>query len=817
MTTIKACRGALAAGNRKEYDRLKRSLPGFCFMADHFEPNRGSKGTLPEGTWRLQSAAVLNGLVMLDVDHVEDPRGLFERMPQHLFDDATSRTAVMLVHVTPSGEGLRVVFQADEERGDIAANQQYMATVLGVQRDESCCNADRLSFAVDKESILFINEKIFDYDNKEFDEKFGGLYRGVSNQGHRTTGTVLRTTGTVLLCNGALHSENRPQDALPQDALPQDAPAQEAANPAQEDSQEDAPTYAGREVRDIALAYLERYGAPAVGGRHKYLLQLAARLRPLVENSAAALKRVAYGLPFVQDMVREGGTAEVERAIADATTQRGGYSIGPAMQAVLEGLGIKADSALKRADDDSNRQLADANREFWRRLEGHVGEPYATAVTEIADENRLGAIFASGTMFCTLMTRCTYEHYDGRRHRMNPQTYIIGKPASGKSFADELNKAVMAAMKAADAAGRDAERRYKEAQKERATSTKAQKGEPLKKPDVMIRYLPTNTSNSTFFTRLEQAREVVGGEVLPLHLYMFDTELEASVKAQGGGAWIGKHDMELKAFHNEETGVDFKNMDSANGTMDVYWNTVTTGTKVALAKKITLRNVNDGYCSRLAIFPMVSSRGEMIAKGSAANVTRRDTALKEWGYFFDAQKGELNISRLIDHVYSLCQHSADVVRETGDDVLDYLRKRAVFYATWFTVPQIVARIRGKYHTRGKERVPYTLDDIEVTDDDLILASVIYDAVIFYQDHFFGQMLQDSWENGAKEFVPRTRHTRTDEDYGRLPEEFTVNDIEQCCSIEHDAAHKRAQRWCHAGYTQRVKKGTYRKVVKTINY
>ena len=66
--------------------------------------------------------------------------------------------------------------------------------------------------------------------------------------------------------------------------------------------------------------------------------------------------------------------------------------------------------------------------------------------------------------------------------------------------------------------------------------------------------------------------------------------------------------------------------------------------------------------------------------------------------------------------------------------MDYLRKRAVFYATWFVVPQIVARLRGQ---EGK-----TLQDVEVSDDDLRLSTIIYDAVLYYQDKFFGQMLQD---------------------------------------------------------------------------
>ena len=42
---------------------------------------------------------------------------------------------------------------------------------------------------------------------------------------------------------------------------------------------------------------------------------------------------------------------------------------------------------------------------------------------------------------------------------------------------------------------------------------------------------------------LKWAKEIVDGEVMPMHLYMFDSELDSSITAQSGGAWIGKHDL----------------------------------------------------------------------------------------------------------------------------------------------------------------------------------------------------------------------------------------------------------------------------------
>ena len=44
---------------------------------------KGKAGKFREDTWRLQSAAVLTGLVMLDYDHIEFPaRDFMERIPR---------------------------------------------------------------------------------------------------------------------------------------------------------------------------------------------------------------------------------------------------------------------------------------------------------------------------------------------------------------------------------------------------------------------------------------------------------------------------------------------------------------------------------------------------------------------------------------------------------------------------------------------------------------------------------------------------------------------------------------------------------------
>jgi hypothetical protein len=387
---------------------------------------------------------------------------------------------------------------------------------------------------------------------------------------------------------------------------------------------------------------------------------------------------------------------------------------------------------------------------------------------------------------------------------MNPQVLIIGHPASGKSFAKELDDQIMCSMRAQDEEVRAQETRYKQEQKKRGTSSKAQKQDALTEPEGMIRYLPTKTSNNIFFRRLKRAKELIDGDIVPLHLYMFDSELDSSISAQSGGAWIGKHDLELKAFHNELSGVDYANGDSINDILPVYWNSVTTGTAVSLHKKFTLRNINDGLCSRVAIFLMERANFQMVGKKVVD--WKNNEALKTWGFKFEQLKGQLPLERLTDHVYDLCELSAHEAEAAGDLVLDYLRKRAVFYATWFTVPRIVARQYDAFKKTG---------ELDITDDDLKFATLMYDAVIWFQDYFFGQMLQDSWDNAEREYVPRKKNSKNADAYRSLPEMFTTMDVQKVLDIEQKAANKQCQRWLTHGFVERIKQGKYKKIFKEI--
>ena len=75
-----------ACGRLAEAKNMKDSLPGCLYQTKEVLVSKGEKKYNKDrmGRWRLQSQCVLNGLVMCDFDHVENPRERFYEVVKKL-------------------------------------------------------------------------------------------------------------------------------------------------------------------------------------------------------------------------------------------------------------------------------------------------------------------------------------------------------------------------------------------------------------------------------------------------------------------------------------------------------------------------------------------------------------------------------------------------------------------------------------------------------------------------------------------------------------------------------------------------------------
>ena len=119
---------------------------------------------------RLNADAIPSGLSMYDIDHLPNPREYWVEKSQELSVKNVLRF-VVLAHVTPSTEGLRLFFIIPDGM-DLVSAQKWMSEQLGdANYDQSVKDLARSSFVVPEEYIIYIDE----------DKLFADNCRGVSH------------------------------------------------------------------------------------------------------------------------------------------------------------------------------------------------------------------------------------------------------------------------------------------------------------------------------------------------------------------------------------------------------------------------------------------------------------------------------------------------------------------------------------------------------------------------------------------------------------------------------------------------------------
>ena len=721
---------------------LKRKLPAFIFQAT-FDETTSKAGKL--GAWRKQSATRLTGLVVMDVDHVENPRGVFDNVIMKECKNVNN--GILLVYITPSGHGLKIVFKAREEWGNLIDNQHAMAKVLGVEVDESCKDASRMSFICKESDILFIDKELFTYENKEFSERYTALYRDGHSQATNEVGgdlsTALEVTSGLSSRLSEAHgeiSEEKSFKGIPYSAI-------------------------------IEEWWKRNGGEPQEGERNVKLYQLAVSLRAICDNSRELLMQV---------MPRLGLEEQELHAIVESACKEPPKGLSKPMREVLESLNVSLNAQASAVTSES--VISQRLWEWGTQIEALSEDfPLLKDICKGLKRNQYpAALFVGGGLMMTLMTRCTYRFYHRPEElrRLNNSTLIIGDPASGKSFATRLFKLLAAPIIAADQVGKDAINAYREQMR-----TKGANKEKPKKPKAVVRIHPARTSNAQFIQDMVNAKEDVDGEPMQLHMLTFDTELDNTLSLQKGGAYIDKQALQLKAFHNEEDGQAYSNVDSVFQEFYVIWNYIYTGTPIALKKMVNEQNFGSGLATRLTCIPLPATNFEMMSRESDVDYDS-DNRLKEWAEKLDRMKGELSVQKIVDELYDWTARRMADAAENESKADEMLLKRCAYHGLNFAAPFIVMRHWDKMKQEGN----YWCGEFETDEVDWRLAELIVNIQYACQRHYFGAMAEAYFDNKLREAsINVQRRQKTLEGFSRLPEVFTSEDVMRCFNLSSDGA------------------------------
>ena len=739
---------------------LKRKLPAFIFQA-MFDETASAKGKV--GRWRKQAATRLTGLVVMDIDHVENPQEKFIEWKTPDF----GKLGILLVYITPSGHGLKIIFKADAAKGNLIDNQHAMAKVLGVEVDESCKDASRMSFICKEEDILYIDKELFTYENKEFSERYDALYR----DGHSQATHCGDTQGTVPQCSASY--------------------AQLGQSPCVTES---VPIkWRGYEIQRIIDArYGDKLPCKDDSNRHAESLKLATDLLLMLDGDKQQVLRIVESQPWVQEIIqeRDENVAQTVASAAERVAQKerkyaGSLPSKAMLEAIQEATGhsyveITKAQAQTATEGNHNCQLSTLNCQLddWgEQIEGLMEDfPLLKDICKGLKRNQYpAAMFVAGGLMMTLMTRCTYRFYHRPEElrRLNNSTLIIGDPASGKSFATRLFKLLAAPIVAADKIGKEAINAYREQMR-----TKGANKEKPKKPKVIVRVHPARTSNAQFIQDMVNSVEEVDGHLMQLHMLTFDTELDNTVTVQKGGSWIDKQSLELKAFHNEEDGQAYSNNDSILQDFYVTWNFIYTGTPIALKKKVNEQNFGSGLATRLTCIPLPATNFEMMDRESHVDFNS-DERLKSWAEKLDRMKGELTVQKIVDELYDWTARRMMDAKENDSKADEMLLKRCAYHGLNFAAPFIVMRHWDSIHQDGS----YWCGEFDTDDTDWKLVELIVNIQYACQRHYFGAMAEAYFDNRLRDAsVNVRRKQKTYDGFERLPESFTSEDVMRCFNM-----------------------------------
>lgn len=592
---------------------LKRRLPAFCFHA-HFKNGR-----------RLNAEAIPSGLSILDIDHIPSPETFYNEKVK----ERTKELGIVLVHMTPSAEGLRIVFTLPQKM-TLAQGQQWLAGKLGLKDfDEVCKDYARCSFAVPADYIFFIDKE--------------QLFATSTPQKTDTKTSDTDTTPTI--------NQQRPQ------------PTEETAATSNKAVDID-PNAELLFDAFVAASGLAPAALNSKGTRHNSLVSLLSMgiCRLIPQEQLRAI--IACRMP---EYARESDCQQLIKDFYEKYTNTNRPMSFQLRKIYTESLRNKAATTTTSENDieqfeakretEQQAQAACTNNilntlppVLRKTLEGVPANMHMPVLCSILP---LAAAYADGVQV---------RYCDGQLHRLNLMSVIVGPQASGKSVCKSRVDLWMKQMLEDDARAREIEDKWKQEKKRRKANEKAPED-----PCVLIRSVPITISCSTLLRRFKNSR----GHTL----FSFGEELDTLRKTNGAGSWSQKYDIYRLAFDNGVWGQDYNSDQAESGVVPVAYNFSILGTYGALKRCFKNDNVENGLSSRIFIAEMPDGAFAPMpvygkeAEGLATDIDTAVTSLR-------ARQGFVETPLLRQTIGEWVEKKRIEAMADGDIVKDTYRKRA---------------------------------------------------------------------------------------------------------------------------------------------
>ena len=457
---LEACkRGELTQG---EYEtlkaNLKKKLPIFTFHA-LFKNGR-----------RKNDDAIPSGLSIYDLDHIPNPRAKWAEI-----EARREELGILLAHISPSLEGLRLVF-AMQQGLSLAEAQAWMAQQLGDKQYDACVkDYARCSFAVPRGYVLYQSEALF---NEELPSD--GASTSCHPDDQREEGsecTHLNTSTSALQILRDAQNDNK------------DTPLDDKSGEENSSFFIHHSSFKGIPYTTIISEWFRRNGGePEQGERNSKLHRLASHLRYITDNNEEHLLHILPNFGLKED--------EMRQLIHSACIAKF-YGIPKTLQKLLKDL-----EATHEAEHEES-ELTTQNSELPPPLPKRLPPLIKLLVSKTPKIYQPAVAHAVFPALATHLWRTYFRYIDNVEHEATLMNVLMAGTGAGKNCISEPINHILA-----DIRRRDAENLLREKEWKTEMQTKGANKDKRKRPEgLVVQEIDPDMTNAAFVQRLADAEE----------------------------------------------------------------------------------------------------------------------------------------------------------------------------------------------------------------------------------------------------------------------------------------------------------------------
>ena len=760
---------------QEDYDtmktRLKSQLP---ILTPHATFRNGR---------RLNADAIPSGLSIYDKDHIPNPKGYWEVKSEELrVKNPSALERILLVHVTPSLEGLRLVFTIPDGM-DLAQAQKWMSQQLGDEEYDVCVkDLARPSFIVPEEYILFINEsELFGVKSEERRVKNSNVSapqlnnqhlidNNQNNKGNDETNRLSGNGGNPAVSPGSPAEHAQPADTNHSDDNHIGDNGGNQGNGGMETEKNFPMEYDGIPYSSITSKLVELLGGePQHGSRNSFIFTLSCYLRYLCDDNRDWIKAI---LPTFGEEKKRAFTT------VDSACQRKQSHRMPMIVRKAISLCQEERARGKAADYDADEfgDILNPDSYFYRIHEMPQKLPRLIRLLV----SKTPAIYqpaVSQAVFPALASHLCdtrFRYVDNVEHEATLMNILCAPTGSGKESITQPINRIMADIRARDAEQRERERVWKD-ECNRKGSNKDKRERP---EGLVIQEVNIDMTNPAFVLRMKEAeRHFLYAKVNELNLF----------DALKGKTNQHFRIMEL-AFDLGNYGQDRVGVQSVTETVKVRfnWNACCTPKK---CREYFRRVVTDGPVSRIS-FATIERRpcGSEIPVYGTYDAAF-DEELKPYIDNLLKACGLVDCPQALRLARKLMEENAEFARLSQNYVFENLSFRA----------NVIAYLKAcvLYVANGMKW--------EKPIEDFVRWSERYD--LWCKLKLFGQMIYDA--DGEQDKMSRTAPNGPKNLLSLLPNEFTIDDyvkVRRAQGFDNDNAKRirdAIHQWVHRGYVAKV--------------